>query len=602
MKIKKLIAENFKSYDKLVFEPNKVTYAIVGRNGAGKTSMQQAIRYALTGDLPDNAVKTGSDELSVDVILDSGEDFSRTKSLTKAAKTRLNGKTTTGKLLAEHLEEITGVPMDAIRLSSSAELVENLKPEALGEFLMRYTPEELTTPIVESYMGPVDPDVKKMLESYLPLGTTFGYEKVSQVYTQIFEQRKAFRKSLDERLARVNAFKGERPPQTMDDVNRQLEAILKKEGATDSLRLSIKTYQNAVKTREMQEKNIAELEAQIAANTATRPVASTINDIKAKKQALNNEIIALTTTLRTMESNLEVFKSTLENLNSKFCPLSERLCCTTDKTPLKKEFEEQIEATNLGIAEQKKLIEAKKAELPALNAQEAQYNENCVRYNTKITLTQQLEKRKTELIQVPEKPATLSVDTEEIEEKKKELYAMRDRILAWQKHEEDEAQAAVLAKRWKVADILCGLLRPNGVVSSSIVGYYLDVFEELCNETLAKINKDYELRFVADKGVRIECKTKPGMKFVPYESASSGERACVIFAIMDLISRELANLKIMVLDDLDKLDKTTFESLISFIMQPEIQDLYDHIIICAVDHEDTVNVLSSYADIELNMI
>ena len=53
MKIKKLVAENFKSYDKLVFEPQKVTYAIVGKNGAGKSTLGNAIMgnpvYTLTG-------------------------------------------------------------------------------------------------------------------------------------------------------------------------------------------------------------------------------------------------------------------------------------------------------------------------------------------------------------------------------------------------------------------------------------------------------------------------------------------------------------------------------------------------------------------------
>ena len=602
MKIKKLVAENFKSYDKLVFEPQKVTYAIVGKNGAGKTSTQQAIRYALTGDVPDDAVKAGQDQLEVNVLLANGVDFTRTKSNTRGSKVKLNGKTTTGKMLTEYFQELIDVPMEAIKLASSAELVEHLKPDEFGEFIMHNTPEELDVAKIEAYMGAVDPAVTAMLEEYIPKGEKFGYKKISEVYAQLTEQRKNWKKELEERQARLNAFSGDKPIQTMAEVNAELEKIVKREGEIEGLKLAQKTYKSALESRMAQEKSIAELEAQIKANTSVRPVPTQLAEIRSKKQKINVEIVSLTSVLRTMESSLALFQGTLDNLNKPFCPLSERLCCTTDKSALKEEFEESVKATSEGIVEQKKLIESKRAELPELNDLEKQYNENAMAYNGKVMLLNQLEKRKKELIIVPEEPKALPVDPEALEETKHNLYVIRDRILAWVQHEKDEDEAATFAKKWKVADILCGLLRPNGIVSTQIVGYYIEAFEAVCNDTLAKINPDYKVRFIADKGVKIECCMKPGMGYVPYANASSGERACIIFAIMDLKSRDLTNLNIMLLDDLDKLDKETFNSLIDFVMQPEIQELYDHIIICAVNHEDTVNTLKSYSDIELHMI
>lgn len=602
MKLKKIVAENFKSYDRLVFEPQKKTYAIVGKNGAGKTSTQQAIRYALTGEISEDAIKIGQDQLEVSVLLNNGTDFSRTKSHTRPSKIKLNGKTTTGKMLAQYLETHFDLPLDAIKIASSAELIENLKPEEFGDFIMKYTTEELDVEIIKAYMGAVDPAVTEMLESYFKKGEKFGYERISKVYDEIVEQRKIWKKELDERTARLNSFQGDKPIQTMAEVNEELEKIIKKEGEIEGLKIAQKTYQSAVESRAAQEKSIAELEAQIKANTSTRPVTAQINEIHAKKQKINDEILSLTTVLRTMESSLALFKGTLENLNKPFCPLSEKLCCTTDKTSLKEEFQESIDATLEGIAEQKKLIEAKKAELPALTAAEKQYTDNAINYNNKVTLINQLEKRKKELIVIPEKPKALPVDPDALEETKHNLYIIRNRILAWIQHEKDEDEATAFAKKWKVADILCGLLRPNGIVSTKIVNYYLSDFTEICTDTLKLINPDYEVRFIADKGVKVECRTKAGMDFVPYECASSGERACIIFAIMDLISRDLTHLNIMMLDDLDKLDKDTFDALIECIMQPDVQDAYDHIIICAVNHEDSVNTLKKYSDIELKEI
>jgi hypothetical protein len=299
-----------------------------------------------------------------------------------------------------------------------------------------------------------------------------------------------------------------------------------------------------------------------------------------------------------MQDNIAFFQATLDNLNKPFCPLSEKLCCTTDKTKLKKEFEDSIAATNEGITMQSKLINEKKAEIAKLTDQETEFNKNAIEYNKKITLETQLETRKKELIILPAKPAELPTSATSYEEQKHNLYVLRDNILAWIQHEKDEDELAIFAKKWKVADILVGLLRPNGPVSTGITEYYFDVFELCCNETIKKINPDYEVKFVADKGVKIEFR-KGTSEFVPYTCASSGERACVIFALMDLISNELTKMNIMILDDLDKLDKPTFDALIAYVMTPAVQAKYDHIIICAVNHEDTVTTLKSYADIEL---
>lgn len=601
MKIKKIIADNFKGYDKLIFEPKKVTYAIVGPNGAGKTTTQQAIRYALTGDLPDEPVKKGEDQLEVNTLLWNGTDFTRTKSNTKPSKIRLNGKTTTGKMLQEYLETNTGVPMDGIKLSSSAELIENLKPEEFGNFIMNYVPEDLDIDIIKDYMGVVDPSVIELLEVYMPKEKKFGYEQLSETYAQIFDYRKKCKQELEERNARLNAFKGEKPAQTMSEVNAALEDIMKKEGEIDGIKMAIVSYNKAVEAQKLQLHHIAEIEKQIAMNTSTRPSPTKMKEIKEKKQQLQDEIVSLMSVRNSMVENIEVFQSTLDNLNKPLCPLSERLCCTTDKTALKEEFEDSIVATKEGIVMQDELIAKKKAEIAVLVQEEADFNKNAINYNTKVTLSSQLEKRKKELITLPDKPTSELPDTSAIEETKRNLYSIRDRLIQWTQHEKDEDEAAIYAKKWKVADILVGLLRPNGIVTTKITSYYFDVFQDCCNETIKKINPDYEIKFVAEKGVRIEFK-KSGTEFVPYNCASSGERACVIFALMDLISSELTKLNIMVLDDLDKLDKDTFDSLISYIMNADVQKKYDHIIICAVNHSETVSTLKSYPEIDLHEI
>ena len=72
MKIRKVTTENFKACPDREYEFGKVN-VLIGPNGKGKTSLQNAIRYVLTGKLPDEPVRHGEDHVTVSAILDDGQ-------------------------------------------------------------------------------------------------------------------------------------------------------------------------------------------------------------------------------------------------------------------------------------------------------------------------------------------------------------------------------------------------------------------------------------------------------------------------------------------------------------------------------------------------
>lgn len=69
MKISSLNLENFKSSPDGTIRLGKVN-VLIGANGKGKTSTQNALRYVLNGKLPDDPIRHGEDHLRVSAVLD----------------------------------------------------------------------------------------------------------------------------------------------------------------------------------------------------------------------------------------------------------------------------------------------------------------------------------------------------------------------------------------------------------------------------------------------------------------------------------------------------------------------------------------------------
>ena len=604
MKFEKIEGTNFKNYEDVEFAPTKTTTAIVGPNGRGKTTITQLIRFALTGDLPDDAVKTGKDELKVTLTMHDSDGreqtWERTKSNSRPSKVKVNGKNATGKALSAHIESITGIPMDSIKLSSSSELIDALKPEEFSNFIMNYIPEELDYSTIKGFIGPdVDPLAIEQLEKSgcIPLTGKFGYEQLEKTYNYLFDQRKLTRSTLSQYEAKT-VIPIEKPEHSVTELNEKLEKILKDEGGYANALKAVEAYKRAVDAKNKQNIMIKELEDKIATNTAKRPDPTFKTSVENKKRELNSSIINLKATVTTMKNNIETFKSTIANLNKPMCPLSEGLVCKTDKTAKKQEFEEQIQSNEEGIKTVTAEIEVKKKELDEILEKEKKYNEEDKLYREKVLLSQQLDKLKKSLISLPAKPEEPKEHIDFTEEKEK-IYKERNDVVKYDQYIKDLAKLANLRKEKEILDTLVALFAPKGPVSLKVTKHYFGVFEDMCNERANELKPGFKLSFVPENGIKILCETHPGAGFIPYKSCSSGEQAFVIFLLTDLISNALSQSNILILDDLDKLDNDAFDALLKCVMQPSVQDSYDHIIICAVNHEDTVNTLKKYPDLEI---
>ncbi len=605
MKFKKIKGENFKCYEEFDFEPKKTTCAIVGKNGKGKTSLVQMIKYALTGELPDNAVKNGTDELRVTCEVQDGKNelvWTRCKSETRGSRVMVNGRTSTIKALSSYIEELTTLPFESLRISASSDIIEKMKPEELSDFVMNYIPEQLDYNIIKSYIGDsISQEAYELLENgeFIPTTGTFLFDQLQKTYDALFAARKDARSKLvmyDNKMSGGQIFK---PSSSMEEVKKRLEDILKEEGKYAEALKSVEAYNKAVQMRDKQIARIKELEDKVKSCKVDKPNAEKAKELNSRMETLQSSIISLNTTINTMKNNIETFKKTVENLDKPICPLSEGLICNTDKSVKKQEFLDQIKSNEESIKTIEAEIKNKNDEMLDVKNAITAHNECVNKYREYTFLLQELENSKKTLITLPEKPVA-PTEIKDYTQEKERLYELQRQNIEYEKFLENKNEYDRLLKLKTNLDKLVPVFAPKGDVNLKITQFYFNIFEDSCNEIAKELKPDFTIRFVPENGIKIYCETKAGMGYVPYESCSSGERAFVIFLLTDLISRALTRSNILILDDLDKLDENAFASLMECVMNPAIQDAYDHIILSAVDHPDTLTTLSKYSnDIEI---
>lgn len=600
MRIKSVTLSNFKKQSGLTFKPDsdKTVVAFVGKNGSGKTTMQEAIQYAITGICPDNAIKLGESEMSVDCLLDDGNYFTRGKRTTGSFQS-LNGHKVTGVRLKEYIEDRCDTTTDALKLSISANVVDNMKPEQLSDFLSKHTPDELTADRVAMHSESTDPKVIDFLKSLFPSGE-FGTAKVEAVYNELVESRKNHKRILTEKKNIINSILFERPAESLESVQKKLEQVIKDEGAAEALKTAIKTYEKIVEGRKKQEALIKKLEDDIAKSTATRPKPAKLESIFDRRKETNKKLIDAKSSIQAMNLQIKSLTDLIPRLDSCMCPLSESITCksVSERKVLKKEYEDEIKAHQEGIKLKEKEIEMLNADMTSLEKEEKAYRSNEKDYQALINLRKELDNAKSSLPTLPKMPEIVDPDTRDFAEEKRQLNELKAKILKCDERDKLEAEYKDLSQKWNLENTCVSLLAPKGTVMDNIMEEYLEEFENICNDQAEKMRPGFKLKFVQDNGVKVYCETEPGKGFIPYESVSSGEKAYVLLLLMDMINA-ITQVNIIMIDDLDKLDNEAFDALLGLLTDPDVEGVYDHIFINAVNHTDTLDILKKYPTVQV---
>lgn len=593
MIIKRLRVVNFMGYKGATeFEMPKIA-ALVGRNGIGKTSILNAIRYALAGEEPDGSIiNNDADECMVELTLTDPADgsdirFSRSKHRTKPSAFRIDGVKTTAAKLNEKIQDVAGIPIDKIKVLSSAEVVANMKPQEFSKFILDYIPEKIDISFIIDHLDKTNPQILDCIDANLPP------EDIDMADIDSFvDMLKSSRKELKARISEKKALYETKPKERAaikSEVEEKLKVYTEIANKREVMQVKKKAYESALENAKRQEEIVKSLKAEYAAISAERPNPAIRERLIAKKGELDasrrNQDIQKTA----MASSLKQLEITLSALEKPICPISPLITCHTDKSVAKEEISESIEATKQGLDALSKEEEKLSKEILSLEKEIEDFRKAVSEYEKKVTLARRIKELEDNKVEIPEKPEMEIPEDAGVDEEIANCKKLLSLIEEYEAGETILSQIGVLSQELETTEYLVKAFGDKGCVRVAIIAKYVKVFEDLINERSQKIRSDISFNIVPDDGIRIFMNTGNG--FLPYENLSGGEQAYMLFMIMDMLN-SLSGTRILFIDELSVMDAVNFSALLDIIT--EYQGEYDHIIFAAVDHKETVESIKDH--------
>lgn len=595
MKIKTMKIINFKHIvnDVVDFADNKIA-VLTGPNGIGKTSFIEALQYGLTGVAPTNPIRDGAEYATVVITVEDGTQFSRTIFRDgRPSKVTVNGRVTPAKNLNIWIQECFGFSTDILKIATSAKMLTSLKSSDLGDFLLQYIPEKLN---IAKVLGCLSSPTEKMQEAIIMALPEDDFEigAITNAYEFFSDVRKSTKKDLEFIKGKLGRMPVDKPARSAAELQEALEMMLKKEGEAKASLEAIKLYKATLERRKSALKNIADLQAKLDRISATRPNPILREDACRKLEEQQNVINEAVKLSNIMTTTIGTLRITLDRLSTNHCPLSDSLVCTTDKTKVKGEILDVIKSNEEGLAIQQDKLEAAQKESAVLRAQIAAFDENAALYKEKIIIGEQLEKAKKIVPDIPVAPVDIEVT--DFEREKAILKAELEYAKKWEEREALLQKQAEEEENVKLYDTLCKAFAPKGEVMTKIIASYLSIFEEEVNTRAALLRAGMSVKFIPENGVKFCVKVREDREFHVYDELSEGEKTLAAFLLLDLISL-LCGTKIMVVDDLNNVDKNALHELFNFMSSPEFLRQYDNIILSSVNYGDFLDIIDKHASV-----
>lgn len=591
MVIRKILMENFCGVDGIVEMELPHIVAVIGKNGMGKTTLMNAIRFGLTGAEPEgDIINKNRNWASVEITLD-GLTVKREKCRTTPSKFYVDGKTTTQKALNEKVESVIGIPLDKIKILAAADVLAAMKPQEFASLILEYIPEKIGIEKVVDLMPEMTPGIMDIIDANLPvegidLQTLDEFDEFCRL------NRKEFKSDLQAKKLMFEKHQQEAPEEDRAMVEKRLKELANIENEYKLYLVKLDAYNKAVEARRKVVESIQSMKAEAEAITTTRPDPAKMDGFKKRLGEINDSLISSRASIAGVNSAITTLTSTLEALDKSFCPISPLITCGQDKSAAKTEIQETLDATKESAVLLEKEIEKLEKQKTEVEAQIEAEGKLAKEYDRKIMLLKQIKIAEDSLTEEPKKPDEIKkadVETEQFQLEQK-LKIIRDY------EEGQQILSNIKALEVIVADYeaLVKALSEKGPVRNGIVKSYLSIFEDLCNERSQKIRPEISFRFESNNGVIVWMNN--GTTELTYPELSGGEKAYMVYVLLDMLN-QLVGTKILFLDELSVLDQEAFTSLVELVLN--YAEDYDHIILSAVDHEDTVKVLESH---EVNCI
>lgn len=600
MKIKEISIRGYRGITEMTLNPERIN-VFIGECGSGKSSVLEALRFALGGKAEKSDISTTdneANEATVTVVFEDGSSISRTRK-EDGITCKCNGKNASAKAVNEFLRTRCGVESTLFDALSSVDYFRALSKKDLTELFLSILPVQINFDamiklIEQQNAKPVTEKERTFLQKRFPaMPAQFSLDAIDKAYKDIYNLRKKVNADLKAVTARCVFDEQTLPDEKKEHLETALYNIAKKEADYRNHSKAVENYNRAVKIRTDAQKRLESLrKAYESYKDVVRPDESILKKAKSNRTQFQDAVNQSNRTVATLNSNMEMLNRTLANLDKPVCPISEKLTCTTDKSGVKNELIALIGQNSLAVKEQNDFIKRCEEQIARLDRRIEKYQQNVIAFNQK----QSYEKQIKEFIipELPEKPAEITaVDfTKEKEEinRKISILASFEMVKKYRqeklKIQEDSSLCEFGAQ---ALDIKYG-------VRSLILKQALIPFERLCNQKAQVLRDGFQIKITCEEG--IEFLVKPhdadAYGFIPMSSVSTGEFVFVAYLMMSVIQAVTGG-KYLVIDNLDRLDAKCVKSLMSLIADDKA---YEHVFLGTVDHTDTIEAVNQFNGIE----
>lgn len=577
---------NFKGIEDLQLNVKKLN-AIIGKCGSGKSSLLDAIRFALTGKAGKEVIRKGCREASVVLRFSDNSTIERIRR-TSENISKCNGKSSTKRSLDEFL---TARNMNPCWIESlcSVDWFAGLSSKDLNNFFMTILPLRAKAETVVELVAQLDKDLtekkeKYLMEEILKKQEIFSFNDLANGYNTAYTVRQELKRKYNEMLPRCT-FNETVPAKTREDIEKELNNISQVEAAEKEYSKRLKEYASSKKQHDLAIKRLDEMKKELDTySSCKKPKEETKTQAEADRKLFQVHIKRTNEYIGTINSTLDLLKRTLDNLDKPICPISEKLICTTDKSQLKEELLSLIQKNENALASNKEFLAKCEDQVRKRDDIISNYQKEVYRYEQKTTLENNISK-----FIVPEiLPEPQKVEKAHLEAKKKELLDLLSILSRYEKVQQNKKELAKIKDKYDLAQFAVKVLDSKIGIPALILQRTLRFFEKKCNEKASLLREGFQIHFLSDNGITIQVSPGKGKPFVDMKEVSTGEFVCVAYILMTMIG-EATKCHLFLIDNLDRLDTEYLNALLSLL---EEDKKIEQVFLGGVDHADVERTLN----------
>lgn len=577
---------NFKGIEDLQLNAKKLN-AIIGKCGSGKSSLLDAIRFALTGKAGKEVIRKGCREASVVLRFSDNSTIERIRR-TSENISKCNGKSSTKRSLDEFL---TARNMNPCWIESlcSVDWFAGLSSKDLNNFFMTILPLRAKAETVVELVAQLDKDLtekkeKYLMEEILKKQEIFSFNDLANGYNTAYTVRQELKRKYNEMLPRCT-FNETVPAKTREDIEKELNNISQVEAAEKEYSKRLKEYASSKKQHDLAIKRLDEMKKELDTySSCKKPKEETKAQAEADRKLFQVHIKRTNEYIGTINSTLDLLKRTLDNLDKPICPISEKLICTTNKSQLKEELLSLIQKNENALASNKEFLAKCEDQVRKRDDIISNYQKEVYRYEQKTTLENNISK-----FIVPEiLPEPQKVEKAHLEAKKKELLDLLSILSRYEKVQQNKKELAKIKGKYDLAQFAVKVLDSKIGIPALILQRTLRFFEKKCNEKASLLREGFQIHFLSDNGITIQVSPGKGKPFVDMKEVSTGEFVCVAYILMTMIG-EATKCHLFLIDNLDRLDTEYLNALLSLL---EEDKKIEQVFLGGVDHADVERTLN----------